>query len=167
MKNSLIAVFLIALLSACSYSEKPKEVKTEMFEVSYPGYMKSTDDLLEGADLQYKNAYRNIYSIVKVSDKGTQTFEDFQKKTVDVIRNFQLLEKPVVTDSVYRENDNFKAIDLQIYGIMNNENIYYWHSVFETKDKFYELAVWTRTMDRKQRYGEDIAKIIESFKPLR
>lgn len=167
MKNSLIVLFLIVLLSGCSYQEKPKEIKTDTFEVSYPGYMKSTDDLLEGADLQYKNAYRNIYSIVKVSDKGTQTFEDFQKKTVDVIRNFQLLEKPVVTDSVYRENDNFKAIDLQIYGIMNNENIYYWHSVFETADKFYELAVWTRTMDRKQRYGGDIAKIIESFKPLR
>lgn len=167
MKNSLIILFLTSILLGCSYPEKPKDVKTEMFEVSYPGYMKSTDDLFEGADLQYKNAYRNIYSIVKVSDKKGRSLQDFQKETVAVIKNFQLLEKPVVTDSVYRENDNFKAIDIQIYGIMNNENIYYWHSVFETTDKFYELAVWTRTMDRKQRYGADIEKIVASFKPLK
>lgn len=166
MKHSILVVILFAILSACSYSDEFKEIKTDSFEIAYPGYMESTDDLLEEADLQYKNSYRNIYSIVKAKDKGNESFEDFQKETIGVIKNFNLLENPVVTDSVYRNKDGYKAIDIQLYGIMNKENIYYWHSVFETQSKFYEVAVWTRTMDRKQRYGADIAKIIESFKPL-
>lgn len=166
MKNSLVILFFTTMVLGCSYQKEPKEVKTDNFEISFPGYMESTDDLLEGADLQYKNAYRNIYSIVKVKDKGNKTFKQFQQETVNVIKNFELLESPVVIDSFFRKKDNFTAIDIQLYGIMNKENIYYWHSVFETPTKYYELAIWTRTMDRKQRYGEDIAKIVESFKPL-
>lgn len=163
--NVFVIIFLSIILLACSYSNKFEKVQTNTFQISFPGYMKPTTDLLEDADLQYKNAYRNIYCIVKEKDKGTQTFKNYQKETVDIIKKFDLLENPVVTDSFYRETDNFKAIDVQIYGTMNNENIYYWHSSFETATKFYEVAIWTRTMDRKQRYGVDIAKIIESFLP--
>lgn len=169
MRAIKISLFfaLAALLSSCGYSEEFKEVNFEnQFIIAYPDYMEECDDLTPIADLQYKNSYRNTYSIVRVEDKADKSLLEFQKEGLDVIKNYDLLSNPLVTDSFYRESLDFTAIDVQMYGIMEDENIYYWHSAFESKGKFYEVVCWTRSMDRKQRYGADIEKIISSFKPL-
>ncbi|MEX0595452.1 MAG: hypothetical protein WD512_03050 [Candidatus Paceibacterota bacterium] len=163
--NQIIALLSITILLSCGYSEEFNEVNhNNEFVISFPDYMKSCNDFQ--ADLEYKNAYRNTYSLVKVYEKESMTLEDFQRKTLGVLKAYKPLTKPLVTDSTFRENENFKAIDVQLYGTMDGENIYYWHSVFESKGKFYEVVCWTRSMDRKQRYGADLAKIITSFKPL-
>lgn len=168
MKNSFkFLLFSIFLLSACAYSEDFKELNhNNEFIVAFPSYMEATNDLINSANLQYKNAYRNTYSIITAEDKGERSFEDYQKDELNRIKNDVLLKKPLVTDSIYRSTEKFKAIDIQIYGVMNDENIYYWHSVFETDNKYYTLVCWTRSMDRQQRYGPDFLKVIESFKPL-
>ena len=168
MKNSLKFILIsLVFLSACAYSDEFNEINHDnQFIVSFPDYMEKTDDLLVTAALQYKNAYRNTYSIITMEDKNGKSLLDFQKDAINVIKKDVLLSKPLVTDSIYRETENYKAIDIQIYGVMNEENIYYWHSVFETDNKFYTVVCWTRSMDRQQRYGPDFIKVIESFKPL-
>lgn len=169
MKNLsyLFVLSAIVLLNSCAYSDEFKEINhNNQFVISLPSYLKSCNDLTENADLQYKNAYRNTYCLVRVIDKENKSFENYQQESINVIRDYEPLKNALVTDSAYRENETFRAIDIQLYGLMDNENIYYWHSVFETDSKFYEVVGWTRSMDRKQRYGPDIEKIITSFKPL-
>jgi hypothetical protein len=50
---------------------------------------------------------------------------------------------------------------------MDEENIYYWHKTVESPNYYYQIIVWTRSMSRKQDYGADIEKIIESFKAFK
>jgi hypothetical protein len=50
---------------------------------------------------------------------------------------------------------------------MEEENIYYWHKTIESSQYYYQIIIWTRSMDRKQSYGSDIEKIIESFEAFK
>ena len=90
----------------------------------------------------------------------------FHESVLSTLKSYELLKDPLVTDSVFRQGMSYKAIDIELYGVMENENIYYWHSAFESEEKFFEVVCWTRSMDRKQRYGADLEKIITGFKPL-
>jgi hypothetical protein len=163
--NQFFIILSFAIVSSCAYSDEPVEMNHEnQFMISIPDYMKSCDDF--DADLEYKNAYRNTYTIVNVFDKAGKTLEQFQRETLTLLKSYEPLTKPLITDSIYRDLESFQAIDVELYGTMNGENIYYWHSAFEGKENFYEVVCWTRSMDRKQRYGPDLAQIILSFKPL-
>lgn len=163
--NHFLGLLTFSLLLSCGYSDEFNEVNhNNEFLISYPDYMDECNDFQ--ADLEYKNAYRNTYGLVKVYDKNGQTLEEFQQKTLGTLKTYEPLNKALVTDSFFRENENFKAIDVQLYGTMDGENVYYWHSAFESKGKFFEVVCWTRSMDRKQRYGPDLEKVIASFKPL-
>lgn len=162
----LYVLIITSILTSCAYSDEFKEINHDnTFLISYPDYMDECEDFQ--ADLQYKNSYRNTYSLVNVEDKNGRTFEEFQKEKLDLLKGYDLLSKPLVTDSLYREETNYTAIDIKLYGVMDDENIYYWHTSIESDGKFYEVVCWTRSMDRKQRYGPDLEKIIDSFKPLK
>lgn len=163
--NFLFIITLAALMTACGYSEEFNEFNHEnTFVISFPDYMEECDDFQ--ADLELKNSYRNTYGFVKVYAKDGNTLEEFQKEMLSVLKGYELLTDVLVTDSFYRDTEDFQAIDVQLYGVMQEENIYYWHSCFESEGKFYEVVCWTRSMDRKQRYGPDLEKVIESFRPL-
>ncbi|MGB1248758.1 MAG: hypothetical protein ACPG4Z_07715 [Chitinophagales bacterium] len=167
MKQLYFFTISLFMLAACTFNGEFREIETgNTFSMSFPDYMKPADDLKEDAELQYSSPYRNTYAIVEKDEKNGLSFSQYQKDALDVIKDFELLKNPLVTDSIFVENEQYKAIHVQLYGLMDDENIYYWHSTYETADYFYQLAVWTRSMDRKQRYGEDIDKIIESFTPL-
>lgn len=163
--NFYFIIILAAALSACGYSEEFNEFNHEnTFLISFPDYMKECDDFQ--ADLELKNSYRNTYGFVKVYEKEGRTLEEFQHQMLGVLKGYELLNDVLVTDSVYRDTEDFQSIDIELYGLMQDENIYYWHSCFESAGKFYEVVCWTRSMDRKQRYGPDLEKVIMSFKPL-
>ncbi len=162
----LLSILLsISFMIGCGYSEEFKEINYEnQFIVAIPDYMEECDDF--EASYQFKNAYRNTYGLVNVEDKNGRTLAEFQKEKADILKGYELLSRPLVTDSSYRDEADFKAIDIKLYGVMDNENIYYWHTAVESDGKFFEIVCWTRSMDRKQRYGGDLEKIIASFKPL-
>lgn len=154
------------LLQSCTYTGEFKEVQTDgLYTISYPDYMKpSKQTLHENAILEYNNRYRNIYSVVVRNEKEL-SFEAYYKENIDDLKNYELLLNPLVTDSVFTEDP--KSILIELYGIMDEENIYYWHKTIESPKYYYQIIVWTRSMDRKQRYGPDIEKILESFKAFK
>ncbi len=159
-------ILLIFFFQACSYNNKFKKYNiSNHFTISIPDYMKPCKDISNNAAVQYKNAYRNTYCIV-LQDSKDLPFIKYQQKSLSILKNYQELKKPIVTDSTYIYNDTNKYIAIQLYGIMNDENIYYWHNTYEGKKYFYQVVCWTRSMDRKQRYGEDLEHILKSFKPL-
>lgn len=163
MKNLILIFFLSAIITACTYTGEFKDVNTDgLYTIAYPDYMKpSKQTLHENAILEYNNRYRNIYSVV-VRDEKELDFLDYQQKNIGNLKKFDLLLNPLVTDSVFTENPT--SILIELYGIMDEENIYYWHKTIESPKYYYQIIVWTRSMDRKQRYGPDIEKMIDSFK---
>jgi hypothetical protein len=163
--NIILFIPLILGLQSCGYSEEFNEINhNNEFIISFPDYMENCDDF--SADIGYKNSYRNTYALVKVYEKEGKSLAQFHESVLSTLKSYELLKDPLVTDSVSRQGVNYKAIDIELYGVMENENIYYWHSAFESEEKFFEVVCWTRSMDRKQRYGADLEKIITGFKPL-
>lgn len=169
--NPRWAIFLIGMtflvsISSCTYKGTFEAVETNnTFEISFPDYMTKADDLKPDAALQYSNPYRNLYTIIEKSEKNGQSFEEYQSEALNILRNYDLLENTLVTDSIYTEPEFGRQISIELYGIMQEENIYYWHNTYETDKYFYQVVTWTRSMDRKMRYGPDIEKIVASFKP--
>jgi hypothetical protein len=166
MKKLIVMLFIAAFVSACTYKGEFREIQTDgLFTLSLPDYMKpSKKDLHESAILQYSNPYRNTYAIV-IRDNKDMDFAEYQQASINVLKNFELLRNPLVTDSVFNENTN--SYHLKLYGLMDEEMIYYWHNAYETPEFFYQLILWTRSSDRKQRYGQDIEKAIESFRTFK
>jgi hypothetical protein len=166
MRILTLLIASIFILQSCSYTGEMKEAKTDgLYTISFPDYMKpSKKNLHEDAILQYDNPYRNTYAII-MRDEKKVSFAEYQKDALDLLKNFELLRNPLVTDSAYFENPT--AIKVQLYGLMNEENIYYWHNTIESETYYYQVIVWTRSMDRKQRYGADIENIVASFKAFK
>ena len=75
-------------------------------------------------------------------------------------KNFKELTNLLVTDSVKTAN----SIKLELMGDMDSEKIFYWHNTYESKNNYYQLVVWTRSYDRKQKYSDVIEKVVASFK---
>lgn len=166
MRILTLLIASIFILQSCSYTGEMNEAKTDgLYTISFPDYMKpSKKNLHEDAILQYDNPYRNTYAILMRNEKNI-SFSEYQKNALDLLKNFELLRNPLVTDSAYFENPT--SIKVQLYGLMNEENIYYWHNTIESETYYYQVIVWTRSMDRKQRYGPDIEKILASFKAFK
>lgn len=156
-----------SIITACTYSGEFREIETDgLYSISFPDYMnKSKETLHQNAILEYSNRFRNLYAVVVRDDKTDDDFFTYQQMQINDLKNYDLLLNPLVTDSVFK--DNPKSILIELYGIMEEENIYYWHKTIESDKYFYQVILWTRSMDRKQRYGPDVEKIIDSFKAFK
>lgn len=156
-----VPIIMILILSSCgSYTGEFREIENEHIEISLPDWLLETDDLAPHAYYQFKSKYRNTYGIVVRDDKENRTLAQYQQEGIGVLRNFKELTNLLVTDSTRTDN----SINLELMGDMESEKIFYWHNTYESKDHFYQLVVWTRSYDRKQKYSEVIEKVVASFK---
>ncbi len=156
-----ILFILFILSSACSsgYTGEFRDIKVETIKISLPDWLEKTDGLAPHAFYQFKSRYRNTYGIIVKTPKGDKTFKEYQKESVAVLRNFNELTNVLVTDSVFENN----IYHLELMGDMQSEKIFYWHNTYETNKNYYQLVLWTRSYDRKEKYGPVIEKIIASF----
>lgn len=159
--NSLIFLFALLLLTACGgYTGKMRTIDQKTFEIQLPDWLEETNDLAPHAIFQFKSMYRNTYGIVVKNAKDNKSFEQYQQESVNVLRNFNELTNVLVTDSVYKP----KQIALELMGDIESEKIFYWHNTYQDTDNYYQLVLWTRSYDRKQKYEPIIKDIIASFK---
>ncbi len=158
---TLIAISGLALFS-CKYSYKDETIKVKNeFTMTVPDYLKEAENLKPGADFQYSNRYRNMYVVV-FSDKKDKEFTSYYNEQISIIK--KALDKPMVNDSLPVTIPGAKGVHTEIAGRMKDEMIYYSVLTLETKDKFYQECIWTRSEDRKLKYGKDIERILMSFK---
>ncbi len=162
-----VAYCLLSILSSCKYKNEYQAINTNnKFIISIPSWMKEEKGLKEGAPFQYANRFRNFYAIAETLPKADSA------NSVSSIMNFNLnvirkaMSNSVVTDSVLVNGVDIKGTRAEIYGKMNNENIYFSEVLYEGKSNIYHLSIWTRSEDRKLHFKEDINKIIESFKEI-
>lgn len=163
MKQNFIVplVLFMFFISSCgSYTGEFRAIDNEYIEISLPDWLLETDDLASHAYYQFKSKYRNTYGIVVRDEKQGRTLAEYQQEGIGVLRNFNELTNLLVTDSIKTEN----SINLELMGDMDSEKIFYWHNTYESKDHFYQLVVWTRSYDRKQKYSGVIEEVVASFK---
>jgi len=123
--------------------------------------MKKYDDLKQGAPFQYANRYRNIYTVAEASK---QELGDLMANTTSLLS--KSMKNAVVSDSSSVTINGLPAVRTEVFGKMNEENIYFTELVIQGKKSNYHLSIWTRGEDRKLRYRDDINKIAASFKEL-
>lgn len=158
--------FIFLLLASCTYTGEFAPIKYQNeFQIEVPDYLEKCDDF--GGQIDLKNRYRNTYFFVKSFPDTFPDLANFQQQQIELLKNYDLLENPVVTDSNFINEANYEQINIELYGVIQEENIYYWHtSIKAVNSRYYELVGWTRSMDRRQKYGPDIEKIIGSFTVL-
>lgn len=164
MRVGILAAFLFAMLQSCSYKEeiKVQNINNE-FTMAVPSYLKEDKTLKPGAPFQYCNRFRNIYAVVFSEDKSTvkQDFQTYYNTQVKIIK--AVLKNPGVSDSTAIEIGGAKGVKTEIFGNMQDENIYYSHMLLETEEKYYQVCVWTRGEERKLKYGPAIEALLYSF----
>lgn len=155
-------VFVGVLILGCkNYTGEIRTVSTNDFDINLPDWLEETDDLAPHALYQFKSRYRNTYGIIVKSAKEGKSFENYQQESIAVLRNFNELTNLLVTDSSFVNN----IYHIELMGDIENEKVFYWHSTYETADSYYQLVLWTRSFDRKQKYSETINEVIKSFVP--
>lgn len=170
-KSSLLLVScvfcLVSLISSCKYKNEYEAINTgNKFIISVPSWMKEEKGLKEGAPFQYANRFRNFYAIAETLPlpDSASSVSSMMNFNLNVLR--KAMTNPVVTDSIAVEAGNVTGTRVEIYGKMNNENIYFSEVLYEGKTNIYHLSIWTRSEDRKLHFKEDINKIIASFKEI-
>ncbi len=160
----ILAVCCIFILPSCKYDTEWQTVKAgNDFTLSLPPWLDAADNLKEGAPLQYSSRYRNFYVIGETEPSAKTTPEVLNEH---IARLKKSMVNPLVTDSVAVELNGLTGSRVEVFGKMNDENIYFSELLIEGKGKRYHVSVWTRGEDRKLRYKEDINKILTSFKVL-
>lgn len=162
-----IVCFATFFISSCKYSSEYQIVNAHnKFLLSVPSWMKEQDDLKPGADFQYANRFRNIYSIgEKLDEHATeQNKAQIMSYNLNVLR--KSLKNALVTDSIDISANGARGIRVEMYGKMSGENIYFTEVLFEGKKGLYHISVWTRSEDRKLHFKQDINNIVASFKEL-
>jgi hypothetical protein len=152
---------------SCRYSDQweTKNINNE-FSAEIPSWMEKTDKLKEGAPLQYRNRFRNVYFIVIKERQDTlPPFEKYVERNTEVLK--RALSRPLITDSTEVELSGLKGVKTEIVGNMGEEKIFYTHySLQGNSGYYYQLCVWTRGEERKLRYGSEMNRMIESFRLL-
>lgn len=156
----IIVVLFGVLISACNnYTGEIRTISTDDFEIKLPDWLEEADDLAPHALYQFKSRYRNTYGIIVKNAKEEKSFQTYQQESIAVLRNFNELTNLMVTDSSFANN----TFHLELMGDIENEKVFYWHNTYETAENYYQLVVWTRSFDRKQKYSEVIEEVLKSF----
>lgn len=168
MKRLILFVFSSAfLVSSCSYNNDPKIVNVNNdFTLTIPSFMKEDDEVKPGAPFGYANRFRNIYATAFFEEKSKvkKSFSEYYVEQTTIIKN--VLTEASVSDSTAVEVSGLKGIHTEIFGKMQDENIYYSHLLLETDTRYYQVCVWTRNEERKLKYAKDIEALLFSFKLL-
>jgi len=152
IKLIIILLFTVTIFACNNFTGEFRDIQKEEYTISLPDWLEETEDLAEHAHFQFKSMYRNTYGII-IKDNKDKSFKEYQKESINVLRNFKEITNLLVIDSSFSNN----KISMELLGDIDSEKIFYWHNTYETETQYYQLVLWTRSFDRKQKY-EDVIK---------
>ncbi|RDY61243.1 hypothetical protein [Flagellimonas nanhaiensis] len=189
----LLALSLSLCFTSCiDFKTKKKEVTaTEVagedfnqievngeYRLSLPKYMRKTDNLNEEASLQYQNIFKETYTIVidESKDDFIEMFTELGEydENISVIKNYRDVQQQLFAESMYVDKES-SPIALEINGMEAemvdidgrvdgiDEDITYFLTFVEGKEKVYMIMSWTMT-SRKDTYESTFDGIAKSFK---
>jgi len=174
--KKIFALCIFVALTSCSES---KEVETitikNKFTVQLPEYLSETQDLHQGASLQYQNALKEFY--VVIIDEPKQEYFDIAATTTDFSADFDGyhdilktgLEGDIaeikITPTKDLQINGLKAKTFSLTGDIEGIPVYYEVAYLDGKERFYQIVTWTLETS-KDKYKEPMQKIINSFKEI-
>ena len=186
--------FTFFFTSCIDFKTKKKEVtETEVAEdfnqvevngeyrLSLPKYMKKTDNLNEEASLQYQNIFKETYTIVidEAKNDFVEMFTELEEydEGISVIKNYRNVQRQLFSESMYVDKESSPValeingmeaemvdIDGRVDGI--DEDISYFLTFVEGKEKVYMIMSWTMT-SRKDTYESTFDGIAKSFELIK
>lgn len=156
----LLTILSIALLQSCRYGEGNHTInQSNLFQLTIPDWVKE-EKLGDDVVCSYANRYRNFYIVVVKANKDIP-FDTFNTRSIHRIHAG--LDSSVVS-STFKENAYFN----EVYGKMGKEaeKIYYSQKVINGNKNYYQVAIWTRGLNRKLKYKPTIDTIMASFKEI-
>jgi hypothetical protein len=171
-KRSLFLICILFSLSSCYHETVFTEVKVnDRYSILVPDYLQPCANLHKDASLQYQNIEKDIYAIVIDEKKITMQGYDLDYDIDLYFKNIAsqpFLEKikdGKISSPENKQINGNKALIAEITGKLEQTEVYYKLAVIETPYEFYQLLTWTRA-ENKEKYENDMIKIIESFKEL-
>lgn len=166
MKKNIFLIILssCSIFLACNYSDAYVDINSNnLFQISIPGWVKK-ETLAEDALISYANRYRNFYLIVLANDKKIS----FDSAKINAFRRiYSMLDSASFTS----EQIQIGALPTTHYSIEGKmgkeaEKLIYELYILEGKNKYYQICIWTRSLERRKKYGDDFYKIVHSFKEI-
>lgn len=179
MKNALLLLSTLFLVSSCGLSFQDKEVTiNEQYSVTVPGSLTETDLLNDEASLQYMNALSELYIVV--IDEPKSDFEEvvngldsvyFAGTTLDIFKDIVIsnFEYGVPGYQLLGEKDTtingMGGVVLNIGGNVDGMDVKYIYSILESEESLYQVITWTLT-EKYEDHLEDMNTMIYSFKEI-
>jgi len=186
----ILLIFIGQLLTSCVDLDKNKQENLSLetdfipieindeYRISIPKYMKNTSVLNEEASLQYLNVFKETYIIIidESKEELISTFKDLGEynESISVSENYRDIQLKYLSEDIdlsMKSNSKSKRINgldaelIEIDGGIEGEEIFYFLSFIEGKDKVYMIMAWT-SKERKRKYKSTFKKIAESFRQI-
>lgn len=169
MKKLLALTALVILLISCNSNTEYQTVKVKnKYSLELPDFLSEVQNLNPEASLQYQNPLKEFYVIVLDEPKADFTDPISLEEYKNILRtNLEAsLENPTfspIRDTVINGlKTKLSSLSDKTDGIA----IYYQFAYIESKTHFYQILTWTLE-NRKDKFSQDMDKIIASFKELK
>ncbi len=155
-------LMLVTTVAACKYTGELEEKEVVgKFKISVTDYLSKADDLHPNAVFQYSSPYRTVYLLVLDTPKADISLADYGQLAANRLAI-------ALKDSTVEQIDTItlSAAPTMLYeieGIITGEGIWYYLALVEGKQQHYQVLAWTLTR-RKDKYSDDIKKMVQSFK---
>lgn len=156
---------LVLVVASCKYAEglQEKEVKGR-FTISVTDYVREADDLHPNGVFQYSSPYRTVYLLVLDTAKAGLTLADYGQIASSRLA-VALADSAITTIDSIASINGAPALEYEVEGNITNERVWYKLAVIEGKEHYYQVLGWT-IYQRKDKYGQDITDMVQSFKLL-
>lgn len=158
----LTLLFILSVFLSCSKTKW--EVKEfNGYSVELPDYLTEAKDLNDAAEVQYENNIKEIYFILIRESKDEAVGYTYDSYCDFVKDNFHDGAGNHVENTVLEKINGLLCCQFEVFGQINDIEIYYNVAVYEGKNDFYQLVGWT-IKGRMVEYKTDLERIVKSLK---
>ena len=170
MKKIVALGLVLTLLISCDSRTEYQTVKVKnKYSLELPDFLSEAQNLNPEASLQYQNPLKEFYVIVL--DEPKTDFPNPAEINLEEYRTIlrENLKGTLQSPSFLNERDTvIKGLKAKLFSLTDQTGglkIYYQFAYIESKTHFYQILTWTLE-DRKDKFSNEMAKIIASFKIL-
>lgn len=174
--GKFIIILITLLLLSCKNNDKPQTAKYKnLYTLQLPGHLTKTDELNDDASLQYKNEFREFYTIVihePKSELNTVLKKNYPEGfyTPDLKGYTDILINGIDENIIHEEKtttqpktiNGLPANVAELSGLSDGLEIFIKIAFIEGKDNYYQVMVWTLA-NKKNEHLPAMNTIIDSF----
>ena len=174
----LVLLFTLLMVSCADEDGEQTITIDNKYSLTIPAFLSEVDNLNDDASLQYQNVMKGLYVVVidEPKDELHQVLVDYNltdryESNLDGYANLILdglnesLTDPKQTE-VIETNVNGLPVKLTtMVGTIENIRIFYTYGIYEGKDTYYQVIVWTGS-DMQSKYQSKMEAVLQTLKEL-